>query len=227
MISQNKIISVIIKAGIESVDADVLASDYNSYFTTNMVPLFATVNDVRKRVGRHIASVTDDTINQLNFYFGQMASAITDCDVSDPKWRYFANQWVAINTSLVLLDNNEAFTGATGESISKVLGDFEISKRGPSSTPAKFSDLIDRLQCELYKLEPAVRKCSNPLTSCAGMEDPKYTDYDVLKPDTFVRGSEEINYPLIGRRWLTRDLPIATDYLYAFSRLYKTRFGYR
>ena len=66
MLINNQLVTFTVLAGIQSVDADVLADDIECFFTTRMVPLCASVSDVRRRVGAHIRSVPDDTINQLN-----------------------------------------------------------------------------------------------------------------------------------------------------------------
>lgn len=227
MLSQNQLITLTL-SGIRSIDDEELAEDYSSYFTTAMVPLYATANDVRRRIGAHIRDVLDDTINQLNFYHSQMAEAVASCETTESSWRYFANRWVTVMTSLVLLDNGAAFVGSTNGAVTKILGDFELTKGGGGQGSTKFMDLVDRLECELFKFDPAVRWCSEPLTSCAAMDDPKYAaaQYKPLVSQTFVRGRCEPNYPEIGRRWAYRDMPIATDYVKSFSRWYKTRFGF-
>jgi hypothetical protein len=193
-----------------------------------MDPLLASVSDVRRRIGAHIAKVADDTINQLNFQHSLMAINIANCDTTTSKWLYFANRWVALTTSLVLLDNSEAFSGIHGGSISKTLGDFTLNKKASSITGTKFTDLIDRLECELFKIDDSVKNCTEPLSACSDkfQAPPINSNYMPTLPDIVTRGINEPNYPPIGRRWIRRDLPIATDKVSVFGKWYKTRLGY-
>jgi hypothetical protein len=155
-----------------------------------------------------------------------MALCIATCDTDDPVWKKFANSWVVTMTSLVLLDNSAAFTGESGASVSKILGDFEISKKGASTSGSKSTDLIDRLECELFKLDPAVRSCEPPRTSCLELTAPGTVpaDYVPLLPSGVVKGECDPNNVAVGRRWVRRNLPIATDKVKLFGKLYKTRF---
>ena len=226
MFKKNQLITFTIFAGVESTTGDVLTEDSECSFTTRMDPLCASISDVRRRVGAHIQAIPDDTINQLILRHTEMAFCIAECDTDDPVWKKYANKWVVIMTALVLLDNSDAFSGSSAASISKVLGDFEISKKGPSTGSTKFTDLIDRLECELFKLEPAVRKCEPPRTSCLELTEPNATprDYIPLLPAGVVKGACDPNNIAVGRRWVRHHLPLATDKVRLFNRLYKTRF---
>ncbi len=218
----NQLITLTLSKEIESEDGDTLATDYSSYFTTSMDPLFASANDVRRRIGAHITRIIDDTINQLNFHHSLMAINTTICeDTATPKWLYFANKWVTLMTALVLLDNGDAFVGQ----VSKVLGDFEVTRQGPATAGTKFTDLIKRLECELFKIENPVRNCGEPLTACTDeFTAPTIgSNYMPSVPAIFSRGIDEPNYPPIGRRWVRTNMPIATDRVKAFGKWYKTR----
>lgn len=213
-------------SGIKSTDGDKLSSPVETYFTTRMTPMLATANDVRRRIGAYISNVKDDTIAQLNFINTQAAYNLgTLCDTTDPEWLDFSSRWVVLLTAITLLDNSEIFTNAYSGSVSKLLGDFEVTKSEPKSEGLK--DLLDRLECELFKLELAVRLCQKPRSHCLALTNPKLAaaDYNPSLPGLVTRGSLDINRPLAGRRWTKGDVPIAPDKVKAFGRWYQTFLG--
>jgi hypothetical protein len=190
-----------------------------------MQPMYATANDVRRRLGAHLADVSDDIINQLILYYSNIARQITICPTTSRKWLYFARDWVVLQSGLSLLDNHPAFSGAHLPGISKTLGDFQISKTPPNTRTSLFGDLVERFQCDLYKLEPAVRDCVNPVPDCLGLKDVNARYLVPLLPQDIIRGQNDPNYPAIGRRWADSPLPIATDSLFVWSRWFKTRYS--
>jgi len=219
MIKPNQLVKIVLDKTIKSTDGDTLSAGYESYFTTEMYPFYSTADEVRKRIGRHINNMPEDTLNQLILTQSQYTDGLTLCTSKDRMWRVYANRYVAALASLTLLENTERFSGALAGGIDKELGDFKIEKKGPTGKPY----LIEALQCEIYKLEPAIRYCTPPLRDCLGLTDYRVRDYNPSQSLQFIRGENNGDYPAAGRRWdENSQYPLADDKLKAFGRWYST-----
>ena len=247
MLSVNKFIKIFLKRDIKATDGTQLKADYESYFTMELSPMYATMDDVRKRIGHFINNIPDDTINQIilnNSLYTQTLKACGDPSLGrDPQgfsneslafgasrqddgplnWNYFASRYVTIVTALNLLDNLDVFSGIQLGGFKKTLGDFEVSK-DPSWKGNK-KTLVERLECELYKLEPAVRSCMPPLRDCLGLTDYRVRDYMPMLSRGIVRGVNFPDYPSVGRRWWPgmNIYPIGTDKINSWYRWYTGR----
>lgn len=223
---QNSIVTITLPAlnGIQSTTGNSLSADYTSYFTTHMTPLLATANDVRRKIGGYLTTISDDVINQLNYHHSIAVQTLPQCNTRLPMWQYFAKQWVVLQTCLTMFDNLPAFSGAHLPGVTKTLGDFSITKTPPLTRTSIFGDTVEKIECELYKLEPAVRDCMKPLMDCLGLKDVNARYWIPVGSDNIIKGLRDPNYPAIGRRWADSPLPIATDSLFVWSRWFKTRY---
>lgn len=202
-IRENQIISLYINSDIESVDGDKLSEDYETYFTTMMVPMYASVHDVRKAAGIHIEDISDDIINQLIHGYSITAESLARCELS-AEWEIWASYYVTYRTAVVLVNNTDQFILAGEGKISKQLGDFTITKGGGASEEAGITKLLKWLECEIYKFEYAIKNCDEPLSSCLGLTDQnaRKADYVPALPRLTMKGRCDPNKPVVGRRWM-------------------------
>ena len=201
----NQIISLYIGKDVESVDNEPLGQDIETYFSTEVDPLYASVLDVRKTVGAYIQDIPDTVICQLLYQFSLDAECLAQCDTLDSEWEKWAAHWVAYKTAYIALTNSDQFINAGEGKIFKQLGDFSVSRGGGGgSQDAGIGRLAEWLECEIYKYEHAIRFCTNPLTDCLGMTDAKASlrDYTPLAAELVNKGYCDPNKFAQGRRWL-------------------------
>lgn len=196
-LAANELVNVLIK-DIKSIDGDVLSS-FDSYFTTTMFPLYSSALRISQEIGAYMDGVGEDIVNQLILKYSHEAEMLTSCDISDNKWKFLTSSWVTFKVSVDVLYNSKTYLGESGGKVYKKLGDFSISKdnsgTGGGAGPVKSK--INKLECELFKLEVAVKFCLDPLLTC---EDIDKNDLIKRVPSQMVvKGEYDPNRPLFGR----------------------------
>ena len=204
MLNINQTITIYISPGIESTSGDALAEGVESYFTTEMSPLCATAQDARRIAGPHIECISDDVLNQLMYQYTLTAINMTDCDTSSPEWKMWASYWVTYKTLVIAISNTPSFIQTGEGKVFKQLGDFSVSRESGGSSTSGASELLEWLECEIFKYENAIRNCGAPLLDCLGLTDSTVStrDYTPKLPELTVRGACDPNKPIVGRQWL-------------------------
>lgn len=217
----NNIVSLYVSTGLKSVDGDNLAESFESYYTTEMSPMYTTAYEVRRITGRYIDGVSDDITNQLIHMYSLVADDLATC-LTDDKWQRFAGVWVSLKVALTLIQNSEAFVQAGQGKLFKQLGDLSISREAGGSVDAGLSKMLTYLECELFKYEHAVRHCMAPLVDCLGLTNLDARPYVPKLAELVERGMCDPNKPIVGRRWLTRPHSDTSgnDRVIAFGKMY-------
>ena len=226
ILNTNNLIEVLLDSKIKSTDGYFLSSDFSSYFTTEMCPLYASVYDVRRLIGSFITEISDDIINQLILEWSITAEDISEC-LDNDKWERYANKWITYKVALIILYNTEEFRKSSSDKRFKQLGDFSISEGGSGSNGSGLSKMIDWLECEVYKYELSIRYCQPPAINCLGLKDDKAAQSLMYKPrpsELTNKGLKDPNRPLVGRRCITKmpGKPRGNNSVYLFGRKYKT-----
>jgi len=218
----NNLITIELKAGIKSTTGDELQSDYTSYFTTEMSPMYGSAAGVRRLVGAHAEGISDDIINQIILEYSVIAQDLGDCTI-DSRWQRYTEVWVTYKAALIILYNTEEFKQSGSGKLFKQLGDFSISTGGPPTDKAGLVKLIDWLECQAFKYEIAVRYCSQPAINCEGLTNTAAIPYTPKLPGIVERGLYDINKAYTGRRWVAvRGEPRGNNTLFTFGKKYKT-----
>jgi hypothetical protein len=129
---KNSLITIYIHPEIESTTSELLAEGVESYFTTEMSPLYASVNDARKIAGPHIQDISDDVLNQIIYQFSIQAEGMAKCS-PEGSWFIYAGNWVLYKTLSVVLKNAEEYISSGEGKVFKQLGDFSVSRDSGSS----------------------------------------------------------------------------------------------
>ena len=198
----NDIVSIYVKTGVKSTDGDNLAEAFESYFTTEMSPMYTTAYEVRRIAGAYIVGISDDIINQLIHMYSLVADDLAECKTDD-RWQRFAGVWVALKVAMTLIVNSQDFVRAGAGKVFKQLGDLSISREAGGSVDAGMSKMLSYLECELFKYEHAVRHCLAPLVDCLGLTDLDARPYVPKLAELVEKGVCDPNKPLVGRRWKT------------------------
>lgn len=219
----NDIVSVYVSAGVKSTDGDALAQPFESYFTTEMSPMYTTVYEIRRISGAYIVEISDDIINQLIHMYSMVADDLASCKTDD-KWQRFAGVWVALKVSLTLITNTEDFIAAGKGKLFKQLGDLSISREAGGAINAGLSKMLSYLECELFKYEHAVRHCMSPLVDCLGLTNLDARPYVPKLAELVEKGYLDPNKPIVGRRWKTTQNgdTSGTSRMIEFGRMYGT-----
>lgn len=196
----NNIVSIYISPEIESTDGDNLSEAFESYFTTEMHPMYTSAYEVRRIAGMYIQDISDDILNQLIHMYSLLAEDLANC-TPDAKWERFAGVWVALKVALTAITNTDDFVSAGEGKVFKQLGDLSISREKGGVADAGMSKLLNNLECELYKYEHAVRTCMAPLMDCLGLDNPNARPYVPSLAELVDKGHCDPNKPIIGRRW--------------------------
>jgi len=229
-LAANSLITVELLAGIQATDTTVMTSNFESYFTTTMYPLYSSAFEVRRIIGAFVDEIPDDIINQLILEHSLLAEDLALCDNLDAKWERFTGRWVLYKVALIILYNSDEFKGSSADKVFKQLGDFSVSKQGGSSENTGLNKLISWLECEIFKYEIAVRNCTVPAISCAGMDDPDTIadmSYSPSLAQVVERGAQDTNKPIAGRQWVSTiwGRPRGNNTLFYNNRKYRTNLG--
>lgn len=202
-LSKNSIITIYISPGIQNTGGALeMKEGVESYFTTEMSPMYATVNDARKIAGPHIQDISDDVLNQVIYQYSVTAEYLAKC-VIDSRWAVWAGYWVLYKTLLVTLKNTDEYLSSGQGKVFKQLGDFSVSRDAGVSGMAGINRLLNWLECETYKYEFAVKNCTDPLMDCLGMSNAtaRRSDYVPKLPGLVEKGACDPNKFNEGRTW--------------------------
>ena len=219
----NSVISIYID-GVQDTggDQDTMVP-FESYFTTEMSPMYTSVYEIRRIVGLYIDEIPDDIINQLIHTYSIIANDLAECS-TDEKWERFAGTWVALKVSHILITNTEDFERAGDGKVFKQLGDMSVSRERATNVEAGIVKMLNHLECELYKFEHAVRTCLPPLMDCLGLSNWRARAYVPELAQLVEKGEKDPNKPFVGRTWGYHDrgtLSADQEILYK-KRKYKT-----
>jgi hypothetical protein len=194
LIGSNQLITVTL-SGIMSVEGDTFGA--SSAFVTDLDPMLTTPLSVRTVAGSYIEDISDDVLNQLILKYSIEAKQLAICDTTQwEKWDYYAAKWVEFSVATDSIYNSKSFLGEAGGKVYKKLGDFAISKDSSSGGSGPARSFINKLECEIFKLNVSVRQCREPLLDCKA-EDAAST-YAPLPAKTVTKG-QSVPRPLFDR----------------------------
>jgi hypothetical protein len=196
----NHIVSLYISTDVKATDNENLIAPFESYFTTEMCPMYTSIYEIKRMVGIYITGISDDIINQLIHMYSLVADDLATC-YKDDKWQRFAGVWVALKVAFTLITNTEDFIQAGEGKVFKQLGDLSISREKAGAVDAGLSKMLSHLECELFKYEFAVRNCMPPLMDCLGLTSLAARPYVPKLAELVDKGVLDPNKPLVGRRW--------------------------
>lgn len=221
----NEIVTINL-SGIKSTEGDDL-QEFSSYFTTEMYPMYSSATRVSQLIGSYLDGISEDIINQLILAYSYEAEVLTACDVSDNKWKFLTGNWVGLKVALDVLFNTNLYLGESGGKVYKKLGDFSISKDSSTDTGGPVKGMIDKLECEIFKLEVAVKNCMDPLISCEGMENINTLAARRQASAGVIKGQFDPNRPLFGRGFIAdAAYPAMRGFLKDYRRKKQTNRGY-
>lgn len=221
-LTKNELVSIGL-SGIKSIDGDTLL-DFSSYFTVYMYPMYSSATKVTQSIGSYMDGIGIDIINQLILKYSYEAEVMTSCDVSDEKWKFITGNWVTYKVAADLLYNSKIYLGESEGKVYKKLGDFSISKNpggGYNGGPVK--QMLQKLDCEIFKLEIAVKHCMEPLLTCEGINDPQSLLAKRSPSAAVIKGQYDPNRPMFGRGMiLDGRYPAMTGFIDYYRRRYST-----
>ena len=191
-------------------------------FVTELSPLLSSPLRVRKIAGAYLEEFDDFIIYQLLFTYSLEATLRSPCNKLDTSWLLSARKWVAYKTILDLLYNSDNFAKSGSGKSSKKLGDFSIS--GESSTAGSegpMGKMISKIECEIFKLNPAILNCMPELLSCENKTD---LDLYVPKKSQLVIKGGNVPRPLMGRTIEASrlDNPLLDSFIIENGRMIRT-----
>lgn len=180
----NNIITLVLDRNIAATDGALLGEDYQTFFTTRYTPLYASIRQVKLRIGSFLEKVPDDTVYLSLLEASRAADLITRLTVNTANQYYnlARSQWTVCKATEILLLN---LIGAGGSLRSKRLADLDVSY---DSNPRTNVALQAAGDC-MAKWEPIVMGGGNAVTD----------------PQSFVRGWNDPDRPAFGRQWLNND----------------------
>lgn len=210
-LKKNQLIDFIIK-GIRDINGNELT--ISGFFTTEMYPLLSTATKVVQLIGSYIDGIEEDIINQLILKYSDLLLNLTICDTNSEAWQVIAQQWVTLSVSIDLLYNSPLYKQDVSGKVYKKLGDFAISKdSGGNDDSSPLASLIKKLECELFKIDLAAKKCMAPLPSCEGLDEKLLNQLmiDRSHSNLIIKGAYDPNRPLFGRTFrLNGNIPSIT-----------------
>ena len=219
-LKKNDLVTIKLK-NIKSSDGDILP-EFSSYFTTEMSPMYTSPNRVSQDVGAYLDGIGENIIYQLILKYSYEAQMIASCDyVNDEKWYYYASSWVAAKVASDALFNSKIYLGESRGKVYKKLGDFSISKDGSQDAGGPVKRMIDKLACEIFKLDIAIRFCQAPLMSCEGFTGKDF--WPRTPAQSVIKNGSDPNRPLFGRQFLLDGQnPRMTGFVRRARRKYET-----
>jgi hypothetical protein len=167
---QNQIVELVL-TGIFSVEGDEIP-EVNHSFASEFSTIYSTPNKIRALAGSYIRGVPDEVLWYLIHTYSVEADMISTCASLNPqKWGYYAGLWVTYKTALNSIYNADIYLGESGNKSYKKLGDFSVSKDGSKSSSSPAKGLIEKLECDIFKVEVAVRTCVEPLLQCTPLSE--------------------------------------------------------
>ena len=198
---ENQLITIKVN-NIKSAAGETLS--YQSCFTTQMFPMLSAISRIQQEIGSYLEGIGEDITNQLILRYSNEIFTITVCDTSESRWQLLAQNWVTYNTAIDILYNSPSYRSETSGKVYKKLGDFAISKDSGDESSSPLTDLIKKLECELYKIDMATRTGSPILPTC------EILDKDLLAQQlvnrrashSVVKGEFDPNRPTMGRSFV-------------------------
>lgn len=216
---KNNLIQVEI-SGLKSVDGQEIET-VSTFFTTSFYPMYSTKNKVVQKISSYLDGTSESLIDQLILKYSYEANLLSPCDKESAIWKYYTSDWVTFNVCLDLLYNSKLHVGDSDGKVYKRLGDFALSRDSSSinkNDPTK--EIIEKLQCEIIKLEPAVKGCTEPLYSCRDTRVDKPVE---SAPQVIIKGINDPERPMFGRRFLPDARGVQLNgWYYNVRRKYKT-----
>lgn len=186
--------------GVEGVSGEKMAP-FSLSFTTILQPMLSTPNRVREVAGSYIQEISDDILNQLILKYSLEAINIASCDTTKyEKWEFYASKWVTLKVAADAIYNSSIYLGDPSGKVYKKLGDFSISKDakdGDTGSPARA--FLEKLECEIFKLDITIRFCKEPLLTCEGVDNDAL--YSPAPAKLVVKG-QNLCQPMFGRTFL-------------------------
>jgi len=141
---ENMEYTIKLQAGLPGLSSFPLAEDFESFFTTEMNPLYTTPEVIRVNpVGPLIQDIPDDTINRLIYEHSVEASSMYPGEIGEDV-PYYVHMFVTCSVKLDLLYSYLA-SAATRAGGSKRLGDMSI-EYGDSDPTKPVRELMDDLR---------------------------------------------------------------------------------
>jgi hypothetical protein len=200
----NNIVVVTLDSSIGSTSSNILGTDYEFFWGTTYDPFYAGTRHVRLRLGSVGSSIPDETINMAIWDASREVAAITPSTISDSAGYVRARTMYVVCLASWYLISGGRLSGG-GER--KRLADLDIS-RDSGVTDASVDDLKECF--ERYEL--ALRSGGDAGYGAS------------LRPLGAVKGSDDPDEPIWGRRWETPSIPVANArFTYSnWRRWYKT-----
>lgn len=202
----NNLIVTTLDASVADVDGNSLGADYSFFFGTELTPFYAGIRHVRLRLGSLGNYYPDETIALAIWDASREADAFAThiLAITDTQgYERARQQFVVCFAAWILVSGG---SGATGESVRKRLGDFDVSRSPASGSTGLDDDL---------------KACVDYYQSI--MENGGVTGL-VHKPLNVVKGDADVDMPHSGRLWEIPEVPVGNArVLYSGSRRwYKT-----
>jgi hypothetical protein len=196
----NNVIIVTFDSTVASTEGATLASDTSFFFGTEYTPFYAGIRHVRLRLGSIGNSFPDETVALAIWDASLEANAFAPhiLTITDQTgYNRARQQFVVCFAAWILISGSGA---ASGESVRKRLGDFDVS-RSPGSGAGFDDDLKDCVDYYQAILERGGE---------VGL---------VHKPLNVVKGDNDTDMPHSGRLWEIPEVPIGNArVLYSGSR---------
>jgi len=123
---RNRLIAIHIE-GIQAVDGSTLNGPIDSYYITELSPLYSNIVRIRMIAGQFLLEVPDSTIDQLIWYFSNEADLRNyvpeNAALNKKTYTNFRARWVTVSVIVSLLSGS----GVTGL-LSKRLGDLSVTR---------------------------------------------------------------------------------------------------
>lgn len=139
-IFDNNIVIVRLSASIADVGGLILGSDYEFFFGTTLTPYYAGIRHVRLRLGAIGNYFPDETIALAIWDASRVADAYTPAVIVNPAaFNEARRQFVVCYAAYELVAGGAS---ASGGSVRKRLGDFDVSRSGGSSSSGGLDDAL-------------------------------------------------------------------------------------
>lgn len=208
-IQENRLIVVRLRGVLADTEGALLTTAWTTHFSTHFDPLYAPANRIRAEIGRFIADIPDDTINQLSWKWSLRADILrrrglvtdnvygTGAEDADLTLMIKAD-YVTAKTCLSLLTASPEDAG-----YSKSLADLRVSRQ-----QGALRNAIEWYESQVAKLEAALMQGG----------------FLGIRPQATVMGLMDPDRPSWGREWAKGSVPAANTRMYSPSgrNTYKT-----
>lgn len=200
----NNLVEIILDTSIASLEGATLASNFNTFFTTQYSPLYSDVRKVKLAAGGFLDGVAEDTINLAILEASLEADVLSFKTERNQKlYLHARREFVTCKAAQMLAANVLANGGVLK---SKLLADFRVDY----DTRAMM-DLMSRMEENCAKWEAQLQTGGQART--------------VQGPQNVVKGELDPNRPTFGRLWIDPapgEKPIGNSKTRIVRRYYKT-----